>query len=261
MFQLLLYFIIALFATTVGASTGMGGGVIMKPVLDVLHQFDVATINLLSSITVFAMALVSVLKHLRNKTKIEASVALPLALGSIAGGLLGDFGISWVISLFTLDKTVLLLQNSILAAIIVGVFFYIRNKEKLPTLGLKGILPSLATGLFLGAVSSFLGIGGGPVNVALIIFVFSYNTKTAAVSSLVIILFAQLAKLGAMAASGGFGGYNLSVLPAMVLGAVLGGWCGSLLHSALPEKKVDTLFNGVQILVFCICVFNIIRNI
>ncbi len=260
MFQLLLYFLIALFATTVGASTGMGGGVIIKPVLDVLHQFDVATINLLSSITVLAMALVSVLKHIRSKTKIEAAIALPLAFGSIAGGLLGDYAITTAISFFAADKAVLLLQNCILALIIIGVFFYIQNKEKLPTLGLRGVFPSLATGLFLGAVSSFLGIGGGPINVALIIFVFSYPTKTAAVSSLVIILFAQLAKLGAMAAAGGFGEYDLSMLPVMVAGAVAGGWCGSMLHTALPEKKVDFLFNAVQILVFCICIFNILRN-
>ena len=43
--QYVLYFLIAIGATTVGSLTGMGGGVIIKPLMDVLHGFDVQTIN------------------------------------------------------------------------------------------------------------------------------------------------------------------------------------------------------------------------
>ena len=32
-------------------------------------------------------------------------------------------------------------------------------------------------------------------------------------------------------------------------------------HKKLPEKAVEKAFNGVQLLVLAICVFNIIRNI
>ena len=60
MLQALVYFLIAICATTVGSLTGMGGGVIIKPLMDVLHGFDVQTIGVLSAITVFAMSVVSV---------------------------------------------------------------------------------------------------------------------------------------------------------------------------------------------------------
>lgn len=53
------YFLIALLATTAGAMTGMGGGVIIKPLLDLLGDYDAATIGVLSALTVFVMSLVS----------------------------------------------------------------------------------------------------------------------------------------------------------------------------------------------------------
>ncbi len=49
----LLYFFIALICTFAGAITGMGGGVVIKPVLDLMGDFDSASIGALSSITVW----------------------------------------------------------------------------------------------------------------------------------------------------------------------------------------------------------------
>ena len=60
---MVLYLLIAIPATTIGALTGMGGGVNMKPVMDMLAQYDVASISMLSSITVFTMSVVSLAKH------------------------------------------------------------------------------------------------------------------------------------------------------------------------------------------------------
>ena len=79
----LLYFLIAIGATTVGSLTGMGGGVIIKPLMDLLGGFDVETIGVLSSITVFAMSIVSVGKQIAQKAKIDFGTAIPLALSLI----------------------------------------------------------------------------------------------------------------------------------------------------------------------------------
>lgn len=256
-----LYFLIALCSTTVGAMTGIGGGVIIKPVLDTFGQYDVATIGLLSSITVFAMALVSVAKQIQQKAAIRYQIALPLALGSVAGGTIGQAMLEALIAALSAGGQVKVVQNAILAVLIVLVFFYMLYKDKLPTLGLVGLLPSLLVGLILGVFSSFLGIGGGPINVALMIFVFSFDTKSAAVCSIITILFAQISKLLSVALLTGFSPFNLSMLPAMILGGVLGGFLGSKLNKRLPVKAVEHAFNGVQILVLTICVLNIIRNV
>ena len=44
-------------------------------------------------------------------------------------------------------------------------------------------------------MSSFLGIGGGPINLVVLFYFFSMETKTAAQNSLYIILFSQITSL------------------------------------------------------------------
>ena len=56
------YVVLALGATILGSLSGMGGGVIMKPVMDFMRDYDSATIGILSSITVFSMSFVSLLR-------------------------------------------------------------------------------------------------------------------------------------------------------------------------------------------------------
>jgi len=258
--MLLIYLIIALLATTVGALTGMGGGVMIKPLLDVLGQFPAATINLLSSLTVLSMSVVSVGRHVKAKTPVNYKIAVLLAAGSVAGGLLGDALISTVIEQTGTGNEVTLIQNSILAFLIVIVFFYIKFKSKLPTLGVKGTSPAVFVGLFLGCISSFLGIGGGPINVAVLAFVFSMNTKDAAICSLVIILFSQFANFIAGLVSGVYWKHDLSILPVMIIGAIGGGFLGAYLQRKFTEKQVEKMFNGVQLIVLAMCFYNIIRN-
>ena len=256
----LLYFLIAIGATTVGALTGMGGGVIIKPLLDMLGNFDVETIGVLSSITVFAMSIVSVGRQVMQKTSIDLRVALPLALGSVAGGLLGQELLEVIVGTAPKNQ-VTAVQNAVLAVLILCVFVYMCNKSRIKSLSIHGLIPALLVGTFLGMCSSFLGIGGGPINVALIIFLFGYDTKSAAVCSLITIFFAQISKLGSVALSTGFGVFDLSMLIVMVPGAIAGGFLGASLNKKLPEKGVDRAFNIVQLLVLALSVSNIIRSL
>ncbi len=255
-----LYFLIAIGATTVGSLTGMGGGVIIKPLMDLLGGFDVETIGVLSSVTVFAMSVVSVGKQMAQKTKIDFAMAIPLALGSVGGGLLGQ----WLLQLIVGSapkNLVTVVQNGVLAVLILAVFLYMRNKSHIRSLSLHGLVPSVLVGVFLGVCSSFLGIGGGPINVALIIYLFGYDTKSATVCSIVTILFSQISKLSSVALTTGFAVYDLSILPVMVVGAIAGGFIGASLNKKLQEQTVDKAFNAVQLLVLALSIVNIARNL
>lgn len=257
----IIYFFITLFATAIGSLTGMGGGVIIKPVLDVLGDFDVATINLLASASVFVMALVSVIKQVRQNSVLDLKMVAVLATGSLIGGSIGQQILERVIAALHNNSLVIAVQNSCLATIILVVFLYMRKGESRSTLDLRGPLPVLLTGTLMGVSSSFLGIGGGPVNVALMIFVCACDIKTASLFSIITILFAQTSKLTSVALSGNLSHYDLSILPFMIVGAVLGGLAGSHLNRRLTEINVERAFNAVQILVFSICLFNIINSL
>lgn len=254
---MLIYFAIALFATTLGGMTGMGGGVIIKPTLDLLGHFDVSSISMLSSITVLIMAVVSLLTQRHSGEKPPASTALPLSVGAALGGILGSYLLDSFISGSAENSLVTTAQNIILAALIMLLFINTQSKQKLTPLKLTGAVPSVSMGLALGAISSFLGIGGGPINVPIIMLVFGFTARTSAICSLCTILFSQASKLLITAVGGGFEDYELSMLPVMLIGAVLGGFIGGAILKKASDKTSIVLFNLAQLLVFCICITNI----
>ena len=259
--QYVIYFLLAIFATTVGSLTGMGGGIIIKPLMDVLGDYDIQTIGIVSSITVFAMAVVSVIKQIRAKAEISYKTVLPLSIGSVTGGFFGESLLKLIIKALDTDNGVIVIQNVVLAILILCVIIYMKNKSRIKGRLLEGIFISLAVGVFLGFFSSFLGIGGGPINVAIMIFLFSFTTKTATVCSLISILFAQISKLVTVGVTTGFSSFDLSIAPVMIIGAIMGGFIGAAINKKCKDETVEKAFNGVQIFVLLIAVFNIVRNL
>ena len=255
-----IYFLIAIGATTIGAITGMGGGVFIKPILDLMGTFDVTTISALSTITVFFMSITSVFRQRNSDQKPEATIALPLALGAVLGGNLGGVLLSQLIGGMT-GSSVTLIQNAILALLIVLVMIYIVKKSRISSPALSGIVPSALVGLTLGLFASFLGVGGGPINVALIIYLFNYPTKKAASCSLITILFSQAAKLLQLALTGTLLTVDLTVLPFMVVGAIAGGLLGARIAKGIDEAVTDKLFQAAQVLVLLFCIVNILKNL
>ena len=88
--QVLAYFIISLLASVAGAICGIGGGVIIKPTLDLFHLDSVATVSFLSGCTVLAMSCYSVTKSMRaGDSRVDLKVGTPLAIGAAVGGVVG----------------------------------------------------------------------------------------------------------------------------------------------------------------------------
>ena len=75
------------------------------------------------------------------------------------------------------------------------------------------------------------------------------------------ILFAQISKLTTVALTTGFGVFDLSIAPVMIVGAIAGGFIGASLNKKCSEAAVEKAFNAVQLLVLAISIFNIVRNL
>ena len=255
----LLYFFIALICTFAGAITGMGGGVVIKPVLDLLGHFDSASIGALSSLTVLAMSVTTFARQVGKKRQTSIIKLIVLGVSSAGGGVLGQYLFDLMTKGFS-GAYIKVIQNSILLFLIVFIFIYMLIRKKVKTLHLNNIFFYVLVGAILGVLSSFLGIGGGPLNVAILILLFSMELKEATFASIVTIMFAQIAKAITILASGGFGSYDLSMLPYMAIAGVLGGLIGSFVAKKLSDKFTAVAFNIMQLAVMAICIVNISTN-
>lgn len=254
---MLIFFLVSLCASIVGAICGIGGGVIIKPVLDVLHLETVSTISFLSGCTVLSMSCYSVGRAmLAGEKRVSLGTGTPLALGAAIGGLLGSKLFSSVKAMFEDPNRVGAVQAVCLAAITLGTLLYTVNKARIPTHRVENKLVCVAIGLALGCMSSFLGIGGGPINLVVLFYFFSMDTKTAAANSLYIIFFSQLFNLLSTLVTASVPPFRLPVLALMVAGGIGGGIIGRVVNRRIDEKVVDRLFIGLMAVIIFISLCN-----
>lgn len=257
--MLIIVFAIAFFASTIGAICGIGGGIIIKPVMDAVAATDVATINFLSGCTVLSMTCYSVIKSkVSGDSKIDPAIDTPLAVGATLGGLAGRQMFSAVVAFFGDADMAGAVQAGTLMLVTVGTLLYTLNKEKIATHRVTGAAACVAIGLALGISSSFLGIGGGPINLVVLFYFFTMSTKRAAQSSLYIILFSQAAStIAALVA--GVSNLDVALLAGMAACGILGGIAGRAANKRIDDATVDKLFCGLMMLIILISGFNVFR--
>lgn len=256
----ILFLIVSFSASIVGAICGIGGGVVIKPVLDLLRMGTAATINFLSGCTVLSMSLYSVGKVLINKeSQVDMRTGTPLAVGAAVGGVVGKELFAMVRAFFGGSPMVGGVQAICLGIITVGTLIYTLRKSHVTTLRIESKLFCLLIGLLLGVMSSFLGIGGGPINLVVLGYFFSMDTKTAAANSLYIILFSQAASLLATVLTGAVPEFRVLALVLMVAGGIGGGIVGRKLNKKMDDRAVDKLFIGLMALIVLICCYNSVR--
>lgn len=257
--QSLFYFLICIVSTTLGAISGIGGGVIIKPVMDAVSGMSVSAISFLSGCTVLGMSVVSVLRSRGGDAKIDPKQGTLLALGGAIGGVVGKWVFDMVKSSFGNDGLVGTIQSILMIILTLGVLVYVLNKARIRTLKVSNPAACLAIGLALGIMSSFLGIGGGPINLAVLYFFFSMDTKTAALNSLYIILFSQIASFCSTVFQGKVPDFDFVTLAVMVIGGILGGFVGRALSKKMSAAQVDALFRGMLVLITAISCYNLYR--
>lgn len=258
--QELLYLIVSFLASVAGAICGIGGGVIVKPVLDMLGLASVATVSFLSGCTVLSMSCYTVIRGLAaGDSRVNLQVGTPLAIGAAVGGVAGKQLFSVVSGLFSNPDRVGAVQAACLAVITLGTFLYTLRKDRIIGLRVTGRLACVGIGLALGLMSSFLGIGGGPINLVMLFFFFGMDTKAAAQNSLYIILFSQAASLLTTLLTNSVPDFTISALALMVSGGIGGGIAGRAINKRMNAAMVDKLFLMLMAVIIFISLYNTAR--
>lgn len=253
--------VVCVLSSLVGAICGIGGGVIIKPVLDALGIMSVATVSFLSGCTVLAMSFVSLYKRLKHPQgySFDKVIGTTLAVGAVCGGVIGKEIFRRAVQNLPETNSIGAVQAFVLLLCTMGTLLYMKNKEKINTKRISNRAATFSIGLLLGTMSSFLGIGGGPINLVVLFFFFSMESKQAALYSIYIIMFSQVSNLLFTIAKRDVPPHKISVLVLMICCGIVGGLLGNIINRKLNHEKVDKLFSGLLFIIVCISVYNICR--
>ncbi len=255
-----IYLLVTFSATFFGSLAGIGGGILIKPLLDFMGDYPLETINLLSSFAVFTMALVNSFKNRYMLKQLNVKIVGILAISSFLGGIYGKKSFELLINSQNVSMTIVgNIQSLLIIIVMVIVVLLTLNQQRFNgNSNPKLIFPFIA-GLGLGIISAFLAIGGGPLNVIILIILWNFSAKEAAVSSIIMILFAQTSSLLQTLSQTSINDYDLTMLPFMIFGAVIGGLIGSQAMKKITDKQVTKLNIILTITIIGINLINILN--
>ena len=256
---ILILLTVGFLASVVGAICGIGGGVVIKPVLDSIGFAGADTISFLSGLTVLCMSGYNIIKSFIAKEKMDLDTGTPLALGAAIGGIAGK-------QLFNIIKA-----NSANPSFVGGVqalslaiatfltLIYTLKSSSIQTKKIQSKTVCVIIGLILGLMSSFMGIGGGPFNLAVLSFFFSMGTKDAAKSSLYIILVSQIFSLLTTFVTNSVPYFEPIWVIVMAASGITGGIVGRKINKKLSADAVNKLFIAFLFVIIGISICNSAR--
>ena len=225
----MLYFVISSFSTIIGAIVGIGGGLIIRPLLANIGVAK-SLASFTSSIVVLSMAAVTLGTFIRNGVKINIRKILLLGIGSIIGGFLGGTLLKHVNENFIDIAYIFML---------IMVLFSVAFRKKIPEINIKNPLAEIAIGIITGGLSGLFGIGGGPFQVTALIVFFGMDPREAAVDSIFITFLTTLSSLTKYTING-YMDFSLALY--MIPAAVIGGYAGGKINRRISSDKVALVF-------------------
>ncbi len=256
----------SMLAAFLGSLVGLGGGMILVPILIFLHTnvpgFEWATTQTIVGITLVAMiftALSSLRAYMKIKT-VDIKTGTILLTGTIPGSILG----TWLNG--TLDTTNFSMYFGIFLVLMFFLLLLDREKlagkrkpkatDKVRVFEVKGqtytyrvsILAGFFVSFMIGTLSALFGIGGGIIAVPAMIILFGMPVHIAIATSMFMVFFASLFSATAHAVSGNIV-WEYAIF--FIIGAVLGGTLGSKVNQFLKGKTLEWILR-ILILVMAV---------
>ena len=225
-------------AGLLGSMIGLGGGIIVVPVLTFLgFPPTVAASN--SLFAALSNATASTISYSKQK-RIEYSLGLKLGLLSIPGTVLGA-----IISTDIAPDIFKILFGFVLIASAAYIFLRKRIETKEKTISKQMIVFAIGASFFAGVISSFFGIGGGIIFVPLMVVGMGMAMKKAAPTSQMILLFASLSGVIVHSLLGHPDFLQAGLLS---IGSFIGGLVGARLSIDIKERYLQILVSAVIVI-------------
>jgi uncharacterized protein len=222
-------------AGVLGSMIGLGGGIIVVPVLTFLgFPPTVAASN--SLFAALSNAIASTISYSKQK-RIEFSLGLKLGLLTIPGTVLGA-----VLSTDVAPDIFKILFGLVLIASAAYIFLRKKIETKEKTLSKQMMVFAVSASFFAGIISAFFGIGGGIIFVPLMVVGMGMAMKKAAPTSQLILLFASFSGVVVHSILG-----HPDFLQAgfLAIGSFVGGLVGARLSIDVKERYLQILVSVV----------------
>nr|WP_245299480.1 TSUP family transporter [Weissella confusa] len=106
-----------------------------------------------------------------------------------------------------------------------------------------------------------MAIGGGPLNVSLLVICFGFTLRDAAIYSIASIFFSQLSKIYTIVMANDYSRYDLGLVPWLAVIAIIGGYIGTTLSQRLSIKMLAILYNVFMIMLAVLTLFSVGRHL
>lgn len=268
--QILILISIGLAAGTVGSLIGLGGGIIIVPMLlnidHFLSAFSTVPIHVAvgtSLITIVFSSLSSTLSYHKQK-RIDYKSGILFLIGSVPGSLLGTY----INSLLNTERFTLFFG---IFLICISVFLFVSSKINRKSKELhKGIIRTftndegeaytysyslplaISLSICIGIISGLFGIGGGILLVPMMAFLFGFPPQLAVATSMFVVMFTTL---GSSISYITLGEVNFYYILLLIPGAWFGGKIGAYINQKLKTETIAlilrlvVLFYGIKLII------------
>ena len=226
--QLLILAVLGVVGGVLAGVAGVGGGIVFVPTLVYVAGWDIKEAVAASLVIIIFSSISGTIRNQRGQDPVDWRTAFILSSTLAPATLIGVY-----IARVSPEAVVQVVFATILFAL---AYPTARGRPEVDPNAKRLPIPLfLLTGVFIGALSGLVGVGGGVVMVPLMMLGMGHATKRAVSTSLAVVMFAGVVgSIGYIAT--GFS--DLLSLPPLIVGSMIGAWFGVRLREWLPEKIV-----------------------
>jgi uncharacterized protein len=221
---------------------GVGGGIVFVPGLLYVGGWNIRDAVAASLVIIIFSSLSGTIRNARSADPVKWRVAGLLSLAVAPSSLIGV-----LVSRASPEVVVKVAFATLLIALAYptarGGGEYDRDRQDIPV-----SLVFLA-GIFIGALSGLVGVGGGVVMVPLMVLGMGLTTKRAVSTSLAVVMFTGLVGAAGYVATGFRDLQDLLSLPPLIIGSVIGAPLGVRIRDWLPASVVRIGFGVFMVIV------------
>jgi uncharacterized membrane protein YfcA len=217
----------------VGALAGIGGGIIITPVLAIylgvpMHQaIGISLTAVIATSTATSSVYVEKgLSNIRLGMTLEMATTIGAAIAAIVAGFIDRKTLAILFSLFMLYTAISLAKKAWDSR-------HKKEETEIPAYEVKRVPAGLGASLVAGGLSGLLGIGGGPIKVPIMFLFMGVPLRVATATSNFMI--------GVTAATSAYIYYGRGDIPLLYAGPIVSGvFAGSLISARLASKVKAT---------------------